>query len=594
MPKITQEDINKTYKELKESCGGLLEDYFALIYLSNEFRISQEEAIPFTGFGNNDYGIDAFYLDRESTNLYLYQFKWSENHHLFEESLKRLRDNGIEMIFGNPSVDKNLNPLIVNLRSILKENRYLINQIVIKFVFNGDEKNAENSLTISNLQEDLENKRHHIDTFFEKEDFPFCISFLSNKTARRVQRWPSKTHSFCIKVRGRIESSMPSGEKLRLFIIKLNDIHKMYKQMKDRLLDRNIRFGLDKNKPVNKKIRNAFKSIVINQKQPPEIFVFNHNGVTLSAQKINFKDDDTVEIIEPRILNGAQTITCLECFIEENKDNPLFKKNYHLLDSLEITAKIISDTNDDNFITSVTICNNQQNAVEPWHLRANDEIQTKIHDYFKEGITGLFYERQEKAFESHNYDELEDLGYNSEHSKCIEIKNLAKTFLALQGEVDKVSRLRDVFENDKDYLRTFKESYLDADVRKIILAYKTQMVLNRVIRYITEKFNKYWYIRNTRNTLYSLLIQGILNDDDIEQISEDYGKDLIIQSNFVSYLKDMVSRKIRLIIAKAIEKNKDYSTYLDEDKYAFFRTKEFFKSCMEIAYRKYKWKQLSL
>ena len=39
MPKITQEDINKTYKELKESCGGLLEDYFALIYLSNEFLI---------------------------------------------------------------------------------------------------------------------------------------------------------------------------------------------------------------------------------------------------------------------------------------------------------------------------------------------------------------------------------------------------------------------------------------------------------------------------------------------------------------------------------------------------------------------------
>lgn len=594
MPKITQEDINKTYKELKDSCGGLLEDYFALIYLSKEFRISHEEAIPFTGFGNNDYGIDAFYLDKDSKNLYLYQFKWSENHHLFEESLKRLRDKGIEIIFGNPSVDKNLNPLIISLRSILKENRYLINQIVIRFIFNGDEKNAESSKTISNLQEDLENKRHYIDTFFDKKDFPLSISFLSNKTARRVERWPSRTHSFIISVRGRIESSMPTGEKLNLCVIKLYDLHKMYKQMKERLLDRNIRFGLDKDKPVNKKIRKAIKSIVIDQKNPPEIFVFNHNGVTLSAQRISFKEDGTVEIIEPRILNGAQTITCLESFIEENKDNPLFKQNQQLLNTLEVTAKIVSETNDDNFVTSVTISNNQQNPVEPWHLRANDEIQTQLHDYFKEETGHFFYERQENAFESYNYDELEEQGYDSEHSKCIQIKNLAKTFLALQGEVDKMSRLGEVFENDKDYFKTFKESYLNNDVRKIVLAYKAQMVLSRVIRHITEKFNKYWYIRNARNSVYALLIQGILNDDDIERIAEDYGKDLIIQANFANYLKNIASSKLRLIIAKVIEKNKDYQDYLDEEKYAFFRTKEFFKSCMEIAYRKYKWKQLSL
>ena len=51
-------------------------------------------------FGNHDYGLDGFYLDREAKNLFLYQFKWSENHNLFKESLDRLAKDGMNRIFG--------------------------------------------------------------------------------------------------------------------------------------------------------------------------------------------------------------------------------------------------------------------------------------------------------------------------------------------------------------------------------------------------------------------------------------------------------------------------------------------------------------
>ena len=52
------------------------EDFFPLMYLPKKFGISVEEVIPQTAFGNNDYGIDAYHIDRASRNLYLYQFKW--------------------------------------------------------------------------------------------------------------------------------------------------------------------------------------------------------------------------------------------------------------------------------------------------------------------------------------------------------------------------------------------------------------------------------------------------------------------------------------------------------------------------------------
>ena len=40
-----------------------------------------------------------------------------------------------------------------------------------------------------------------------------------------------------------------------------------------------------------------------------------------------------------------------------------------------------------------------------------------------------------------------------------------------------MSRLREVFDNQKFYTEAFKESYLNSDARRIVLAYKVNLVL---------------------------------------------------------------------------------------------------------------------
>ena len=61
-------------------------------------------------------GLDAYFIDPEAKNLYLYQFKWSENHNLFKDSLDRLAKDGMNRIFGNPMGDPAANELLNWLR----------------------------------------------------------------------------------------------------------------------------------------------------------------------------------------------------------------------------------------------------------------------------------------------------------------------------------------------------------------------------------------------------------------------------------------------------------------------------------------------
>lgn len=86
--------------------------------------------------------------------------------------------------------------------------------------------------------------------------------------------------------------------------------------MKQRLFEKNIRAGLADDLAPNQAIKKSLKDIVINKKSKSEYFTFHHNGVTLFAEKLD-AENGTTKIVEPRVLNGAQTITTLSRFIED-------------------------------------------------------------------------------------------------------------------------------------------------------------------------------------------------------------------------------------------------------------------------------------
>lgn len=264
------------------------------------------------------------------------------------------------------------------------------------------------------------------------------------------------------------------GNILHVGLGYLTDLVRVYYDLGPRFLDRNVRSGLDQDKPTNRSLKRAFHEVV-QQRVDPKTFTFNHNGITLAAERVEFSDG-VATIVEPRVLNGAQTVTTLHHYLKAHAGDEAVRSG-SWLDDVQVVTKIVSSGSND-FITAVTIANNRQNPISPSNLRANDLLQCRFQDKFRQ--VGLFYERQEKSFANLGDEVLEELGV--EAHRPIEIVGFAKSLLALQGEVDRMQKLSEVFESDAQYTACFRRSYFDCDARKLVVVYKVGGMLQRVFR----------------------------------------------------------------------------------------------------------------
>lgn len=582
--------IEKTYQSYRGVKNVRKDDSFALLYLTETFGIDQKTAEKQVAFGGSQSGVDAYHFDPQRRNFYLFITKWSKDHGSFKEPIKSLVYRGMDFIFGSSGFTTAMDQFGLKMKSVLSENRSLVDQVLIHFVFNGDPAEADQSESLAALCEELEAKKYLVDEFFGSRPVSFLFEFRSNETDAVAGLTHSvKTHTYKIDFHRSITSETPSGENLQVGFIKLVDLYEMYQEMGPRFFDRNIRSGLSGEKSTNKSIRATLESIVLSEKADPEAFIFNHNGITLSAENFEIKKG-AAYITEPRLLNGAQTVTTLARFIEDYEGQHGFEQNLHILDRIRVIGKVVSSASQ-QFVANVTICNNRQNPVEPWNLRANDPIQLEYQEKFRREL-GLYYERQEGAFAGLTESDLDELGM-MESSRAIEIKKLAQTILAAQGEVDKIPRLRYVFETDSAYTNTFRDSYLRCNAKRILLAYKIQYRLNMVVREFTEKYpNKYHYLGRGRGLVWALLVQALFNDPKVAELTEAYGGSLTIENDFAELLRDIGSKRIRPILSDLMAEQR-YQEMIDAAQFGFLRTKATYQRCMQFGATRFGWKKHS-
>lgn len=573
--------VDKTYLELKNTYGGDKNSYFGLIYLENEYRLPRAKAINQIAFNNNDLGIDGFHFDLERRNFYIFQFKNTTSHAVFKDSLIQLTEKGIENVFsGIP--DRTSNQLIKQLRSNIIENRSLINQVCIRFIFNGEPEEAEKSQVLDKLKEDLENKKYYIDKFFGDRQVILVAEFRSFSGKVGNVSNQQRTHTYKLSLKQVFPTHGPTNEVMHVGLIKLLDLFHIYKDMGKRFFERNIRYGLGSGEAVNKAIMKSLKDIVFEGKELPENFMFNHNGVTLYAEILRQNADENYSIIAPRILNGAQTITTFAEFIDSNIDGNKLKLNDKTLNSIYVLCKIITQANQD-FITRVTICNNRQNPVEPWNLHANDLIQLQLQDKFKEEV-GIYYERQENAFE--NID-VEEEGFID--AKALELLKMTQTFLITEGNIQRIANMRQIFEEENLYNNVFSENRLKADCRYIVLCYKIHMRLRKLLGDIMDKgYNKYAYLPKARHLLWALLCQAVLNDDKLEELAAQFGTNMITSNAYIDYLSNLATTRCRFLLSELTNQEK-YSSKINEGNFSFLRTNAAFEFCMETAKNKWNW-----
>jgi hypothetical protein len=582
---ITDRQIDQAYSDLRSLHGGVREDCFGLLYLEKEYNLPREKALNQIAFGGNDYGIDGFHFDPERRNLYLFQFKRSDSHALFKNTFKRLIEDGVTRIFSAPNRDEHKNQLLLQLRSCLHENRSIIDQVCFRFVFTGDPQEAERSTVLDTLREQLENKKYLAEEFFRPREIGFLIEYRSTQGKVGTVRATRGSSSFIVTLDDLIVLDGPGGEKMHVGFIRLADLNLMHRDIGQRFFDSNIRYGLGESEAVNRAIGRALKATIIDKTEQPSVFAFNHNGITLFAEEVQ-QEENGWRLTAPRLLNGAQTVTTIKAFHESNTNNPKLAEGRPAFEAIRVLCKVITRAAP-KFVTRVTINNNRQNPVEPWNLHANDEIQLELQDKFRSDI-GIYYERQENAFDQLSPDDLEDYGI-TEDSKAIQMLKLTQTFLLTDGHLSRISEMRRVFEEDKVYDQVFRPARLNADSRHVLLCYKVQFRLRKIASEIEQKGqNKYAFVHRARYLLWALICQGILNSHDIESISEDFGTAMTLPANYTALVGQIATTRVRQLLSSLMTLP-IYRDKVADGNYSFLRTDAAFEKCMETAYAKWGW-----
>lgn len=585
---ITEQRIDQLFSEYRNTYLGVRNDYFGPLFLIQEHGLPIDRALLQTTFGGRDYGFDGFHFDRDNRNLYLYQFKWSENAGTFKESYQRMLNAGIDRIFIGSTQDQKQNQAVSQIKSCLLENRGIIENVFIRFVFRGDPTEAENSTVLAKLREDLEVKKYLIDQCFGRP-INLVIDYRSSSGRVAGISAITKTHRYKIELVDPVVKVGPDGQVLHVASVKLLHLNNMFEEMRQRFLDRNIRSGLTGDEAPNRAITKALRDIVLDEKLHPAAFLFNHNGVTLYAQQVQH-NGDLFEITEPRILNGAQTVTTFNRFLKEYGDHPKLAENRARFEAIEVPCRILTNATDD-FVISVTVNNNRQNPVKPWALRANDLIQLGLEDKFRNDLH-IFYERQENSFHNLTDEDLERMEIDQQ--KAIELRQLAVAFLISDGEIDRASRLPEIFEDDKSYVSVFSPSRLNAHSGDILLCYKIQSRIRRIVQEITERgVNKYAFAQRARNLIWALIFQGMRNDPSYEDQRERYGHVLSIEAGLNDWMRSIASTRVRPLLSD-LAAEPMYNAKLEDGRFDFLRTKAVFDFCMERAYKRWKWNQWKL
>jgi hypothetical protein len=318
------------------------------------------------------------------------------------------------------------------------------------------------------------------------------------------------------------------------------------------------------------------------------LFSLHHNGITLSAAKVDLYTDG-VTIYNPRLLNGAQTVSTFSEFVDHNHAGLQTVKADDDLQKLKVLCRIIVQASDEA-VTAITISNNRQNPVLAWQLHANDLIQLRLEAWF--GEDNIPYQRQHRAFAKVSAQDWQEMEFKE--TKAVELLNLARTFLCVEGQLNKLSHIGAEFESDKDYADLFGPHRLNADRRFVILCYKAWFKRKAFVETIKEKGQtRYYFLNRYQNLIWGLVCQAMLNHSGLEQFAEEYGHDLTVRHRFTNDLCDLASTKVRSLLSGLLE----YETYthlVKEQNYSFLRSTLAFERAMAAAKKQYGWKAIRL
>ncbi len=589
MPPIGQDDLDRL-RATPEGAGLTPDAAFGVLYLEHEFGLSREDALQRVSPAPAPHGIDGFHVDEGLRNAWLFVFRWTDARTVFQAPLQQLADSGLAAAAGADAPGLAPDQFLLRLRGRWLAAQGVVDRVFVHPVFHGEAAALERSLAYGRLREDLENRKHLLDAFFGR---PVTLAFefrsaADGGVAGQAHRRVTQVHP--VTLARPLTRLGPRGETLRIGFVRLTEMQAMFEAMGTRFFESNIRSILAEDTPTNRSLQRAFERVLLTGETDPLSVAFDHNGVTLSAERAD-EQAGVLRLTEPRLLNGAQTVATFAAFMAAHAGDPRLAARSDALAELCVLTKIITDAGAE-FVQRVTLNNNRQNPVKPWNLHANDLIQLELQDKFREEL-GVYYERQERAFAALEEDDEEDVAVPAADRRALELVKLARTYLVADGDLAQLGRLTEVFERDDLYATVFAPRRLATDARHVVLCYKIQFRLARVLREIQERGeHKYAWIGRARNAVWALLAQGLLNDPGLADHAAAWGTRLTPEPGFTDHLASLASTRVRPLLGGVVEER--HAAEIAGGKFGFLKTNALLDACLVKAKDRFGWTRRSL
>ena len=335
---------------------------FVVLCMSTALDLDLEDCADLLTEGGNDAGVDGIHLGELGEGSFvvtLFQGKYRVNdlsgEANFPENGVKAALQTIEVLF-DPFREVQLNP---KLRPRIDEVRSLIRD--------GDIPTVRVVLCNNGAQWQRQADRWVLDAKAAYGDQVDIEHFSHDDIIRALQRGPHIDE--IVTLSGEMIAEDLQFKRVIVGRIAVQELHRLYQQHGDALLERNIRRYLGPANRVNAEMRQT----LLDAEKAPSFYFYN-NGITAICDRFDFnalqKADHQVQLKNLQIVNGGQTCRTIHQTLEEDLFAPtnafVLIRIYQLP---EDSREVVRD---------ITRATNSQSPVDLRDLHANDDIQKTL------------------------------------------------------------------------------------------------------------------------------------------------------------------------------------------------------------------------
>jgi len=417
--------------------------------LKNVFEKAEDEFL-FTD-APYDFGIDTYF--EQDDEVYVIQSKYGSSHSL--EAITQFK--GDFETFKSADIGK-LNLKLHDLKKLVHQGK------PTRLIYITD---AE-----ATPEENEESKRLGIDIY--------DLNIMTQ------EMWKRNVEPYKGKVgRLKVTKIMNHGDYY-VAIIPLKNLAEFINDAEEYIYQSNIRQWLQFRTRVNRNMRETLK------KESKHFFKFN-NGITMVCDDVKVIDGQTIEMVSPQIVNGAQTCSAV---VISWKENPALEG--------EVLGTIMKAVSSED-MRIITRFRNSQNAIRGKDFVSLEDFHKELKLMLKN--FGYFYEIQAGSFALLDPKEQSKFKGESTYNQClpsnhnhnVPSKDAIQAYVAgfKQNPTDAYGRLYKFMPPDGDNYKDAFPDDLPHDYRLLLFPYLVKEYAKAYLQYGTREVGREWKVNST-------------------------------------------------------------------------------------------------